>query len=254
MTLVDFVSIIRQNAQRYMVMKIHMTFYIAVAAVFTVSLILALVLASLVFRIAFSIPASLSLLGFLYQIYRDRVNHDRRLEVQRKEHLYNLGVASHMAAKAFDKHVEFCETYVSKMQEGLQLLSKEGPTREIVNIARSLYDIRIKYMPWITDDILNGLLPYEHALRELGANQHAVDLYEKRDSVTGTMSIERKQFLDKVWNLFRNILDIHGKGEINEEEKNTAHDNVIVHLQKVLGIDDLTKLRQRIIAELVGNE
>ena len=36
-----------------------------------------------------------------------------------KQQLFDLGVTSHMANVAFDKHVEFSEKYISTMQEGL---------------------------------------------------------------------------------------------------------------------------------------
>jgi outer membrane PBP1 activator LpoA protein len=42
----------------------------------------------------------------------------------------SVGVTSHMATVAFDKHIEFCEKYVKEMYKALDALIQDGRTDE----------------------------------------------------------------------------------------------------------------------------
>lgn len=61
----------------------------------------------------------------LYQLLRDQAAHARALELQERQQLFNLGVASHMANVAFDKHIHFSEQYIWHNKEKTKI-KKEG--------------------------------------------------------------------------------------------------------------------------------
>lgn len=66
-----------------------------------------------ILRAILSIPGVSAMVVALYQIVRDQAAHERALNLQEKQQLFNLGVTSHMANVAFDRHVQFSEKYIS---------------------------------------------------------------------------------------------------------------------------------------------
>ncbi|MGD0698164.1 MAG: hypothetical protein ABSB82_25400 [Terriglobia bacterium] len=84
------------------------------------------------------LPGSAGLLFALWELVKANVAHQHRLEEGSAENAFILSATSHMAEKAFDKHVEFCEKYVAKANEGLGILFREGPTKNALTIARDL--------------------------------------------------------------------------------------------------------------------
>jgi hypothetical protein len=196
-----------------------------------------------IFKGIASVPGSGALLMAIYQIWRDRVSYERQKELQREQLSFNLSVTSHMANVAFDKHVEFCEKYVGKMSEGLHKLFVEGPTDYALSLAGELSEIRRGFRTWLTEDITTKILAYENALREIGASDrllNALPVSEKRNKV-----------VDKMFDTFSKVTGIKDtEGNIDE---NIAPERIITHLQQVLGINEFTKLRQKVIAEAMGS-
>lgn len=71
--------------------------------------------------------AVVSVLGFLFQVARDSIAHERSLRILESQNAFSIGATSHMAGVAFDKYSEFCEEYVKEMYEALTTLTREGP-------------------------------------------------------------------------------------------------------------------------------
>lgn len=116
-------------------------------------------------------PGALGLLAILYQMIKDQSSRDHEHDLLRKQQIFSLGAASHMAEVAFDKHVEFCEKYLKQVHEAVFTLYKDGPTPEAVNFGNGLYRLRLEFSAWLTEEINNELFPFEQALRELGAKE-----------------------------------------------------------------------------------
>lgn len=113
--------------------------YAVAAIVLVVSFVAAWTLPTTeILRGIIGLPGVAALLTAIYQIVRDRAAHERALELQGKQQLFDLGVTSHMAAVAFDKHVQFSEQYISRMQEGLTTLFALGPRKESLKICSDL--------------------------------------------------------------------------------------------------------------------
>ncbi len=93
--------------------------YLVAAIVLVVSFVAAWTLpASEILRGIVGLPGVAALFATLYQILRDQAAHERVIELQERQELFNLGVASHMANVAFDRHVQFSERYTTKMLPG----------------------------------------------------------------------------------------------------------------------------------------
>src|SRR5712692_2380387 len=128
--------------------------YAASTTVFIISFAAAWILPTTeILRAVISLPGVAALFAALFQIIRDQSAHERALELLEKQQLFSLGAASHMANVAFDKHVQFAEQYILKMQEGLTELFRTGPPGESLKFGGELQDIRLSFRAWITEDI-----------------------------------------------------------------------------------------------------
>ncbi len=115
------------------------------------------------------LPAILSLLGALYQLSRDEAQHTKRLAVQRDQQFFDLGITSHMADVAFDKHVAFCEEYVAELHVTLQTMWREAESKLVIDHTNNLIAIRRKHAVRLTSEIEKQLDPIDLALRKLGS-------------------------------------------------------------------------------------
>lgn len=189
-----------------------------------------------------TVPGIGALSVAVYQILRDRTNYERQKILQKEQLSFNLSVTSHMANVAFDKHVEFCEKYIGKMNEGLNKLIVEGPTGYAFSLARELSEIRSGFRTWLTEDISSKILAYEKALMDIGANDRILEHLP--------ISERRNKIVDKMYDTYSKVTGIKDKEENIDE--NIAPERIISHLQQILGIQELTKLRQKVIAEAIG--
>ena len=187
-----------------------------------------------------TIPGIGALSLAVIQLWRDKISHERQKELQRKQHFFNLGVTSHMASVVFDKHVDFCEKYIAQMYDGLEGLFRDGPTKEALSFSGKLAKIRIQYRPWLTEEMIEKVLPYEKALRNIGAYA-----FVEPNLPVGE---ERNRIIEKMFNTFSELTEIKKEKELNEQ---IATELIINHLQQVLGIRELTLLRQKVIEAAV---
>jgi transcription termination factor NusB len=189
-----------------------------------------------IFKGAVAVPGGVSLIGALYQMFRDEAAYQKQAELQRQQQIYNLSVTSHMANIAFDKHVEFCEAYINKMNDGIRKLLSEGPKPEALSFAKDLTQLRIKYMPWLTEDIVKKISKYEDQLGKIGFKCGSLDCAKFDDKL-------RAKLYDEIDNIFSEVV----RGT-NEDEESMS-DKIVTHLQELLGIKELTMLRQNVIKE-----
>ncbi len=143
--------------------------YIILTIVFLLSLGVAVLLPTAdILRWISGTPAIVALIGVVLQIFRDHAQHEKALAIQRDQQHFVLGVTSHMANIAFDRHVDFCEKYITKMQETLSTLFREGPTKKCLEMSSDLANIRLAFRTWLTLDITNKILPFEQAINDIG--------------------------------------------------------------------------------------
>jgi hypothetical protein len=220
--------------------------YIVLAIVATVSFGTALFLPTAdILRWVSGVPALVALIGVVLQIFRDHAQYEKSLAIQRDQQHFILGVTSHMANVAFDKHVEFCERYISKMQETLSTLFSEGPTRKCLELSSVLANIRLSSRTWLTSDIQDKILPFEDALTKI-----AIKHIELESLPVGE---KRTQVVEAMHNTFADVLGLsrlEGRGDNDEE---VAARRIMDHLQAILGVKQLVQLRVSLVDEAVKN-
>ncbi len=191
-------------------------------------------------RVVFALPAAVALCGAVLQLLRDQLIHDRAVEMQVIQNSFGIGATSHMATVAFDKHVLFCEAYVAETFNTLVTLFQRGPTKDALSHAGKLYDIRQNSILWLTPAIEVKLDKFEAALREIGADAHFVDVAIDHP--------DRPRRINEMYSLFAEVMGMK-TWQDQPVPSDRAIMNVIQWLREMLGIDELTALRQALIAD-----
>jgi hypothetical protein len=186
------------------------------------------------------LPGVAALFAALFQIVRDQSAHERALELLEKQQLFSLGTASHMANIAFDKHVQFSEQYILKMQEGLTELFRTGPPGESLKFCSELIDIRLSFRAWITEDIEAKVMPFEDALRQIGVRKIVLEALHPGP--------ERTRVVGEMYKIFSDVAGLPAEAHIDEK---LAPRKIMSHLQDLLGVQQLSRLRTAVIQRAI---
>src|ERR1041385_3513950 len=195
-------------------------------------------------EILMATPIPVALLTILYQIFRDNAAFERELIKQNENNDFVLSATSHMANKAFDKHVEFAEEYLPLAENGVIKLFQAMPAEEnMQKVARALADdlfgVRKKFSLWVTEEIRVEVEPFEKALRKMDG---LAGLIASRDPSENRGTL--------VQTLFATLKKV---GDAKENEKDAAAEEGALRLkeklQALLGIPQLTILRQIYVAK-----
>jgi hypothetical protein len=189
-------------------------------------------------RIYFSLPGIAGLFSLLVQGWRDQIAHERALEIQQKQHDFDLAVASHMANVVFDKQVGFCEEYTQKLYVFFQNMFRDGPSKDAIDCADELMKIRLKYSPWISLELINSIIPYEKALREIGR------LSVLESQITGQGKQMEPGIIYRIDKVF---LDFLGLNIEDQKEKLSAPDIILEHVRDLLDVKNLETIRHKAI-------
>lgn len=223
--------------------------YAAVGIIFALSALLYFFLPDTTFfQTLTAIPMVGSLLATLFVLLRDYMAHERAQQLIDTKNNFLVGASSHMANVAFDKHVEFAEEYVAEAQEALRTLFREGPTRDALPHAAKLYSIQEKYVVWLTVALEADLEKFEAALRKIGASAGLASETRGEPNYQKTVAAMYKTFAD--------VLGQERMGSDEWEGEKLSEDRavsmLIQRLRTILGTEELTTLRRRIIAKAVG--
>jgi hypothetical protein len=206
--------------------------------VLSVSITLCLPLDDLFKGIA-STPAVFALIGALWQILRDQAAFEKNLRLQQKEHIFGLGVTSHMANAVFDKHISFCEEYMGEVHSTVGTLVAEGATTKVREHTLRFFQIRQKYSAWITDDVSRSLEGFEGALSDLATKAKQVEL-----AADGSQQLARALAdANETWHSLLGPL-------FNKNAQTDRHidiESIKAELRKILGIEKLMRIRRWII-------
>ena len=205
------------------------------AAVFGLSLLAAYTLpVTDFFKGLASIPAFGALVSALWQMWRDQVAHERAVELLNREQDFALTTASHMAEVAYDKHVLFCEEYVARVTQGIDDFYHDGSNVEALQFASDLVGIRKKHRTWLTNEIEESLLPFEAAVGKIGAGEQVL--------AHVPVGEQRTALVESIYRAFGIATGITEPETAEEQE--TTGTKVVEALRDVLGIRELTALRQ----------
>jgi hypothetical protein len=182
----------------------------------------------------YALPGAASLVLSLFQLLRDQSQYEKEIEMQRKQQFFNLSVTSHMAQVAFDKHVQFCEAYIKEVRKIIDAYNMHGPiVGSAVDHSHKLRTLRLEFEPWITAKITEKLVEFEQGLKKLS-------LYYDNYNEAPDQERKRKVFT-KAYEIFNIII-----GDVDDE---SSPDKIIEHLRNILGIEELTALRQAVMRE-----
>jgi len=187
------------------------------------------------YRGLITLPGIVALFGIVIEAWRDKRSHERALELLARQQDSALAIASHMATTVFDRQVAFCEAYFEKAHNTLLALFTDGPTPAALDHAKELTRIRTRYSPWLSPQIEAGLLPFEHALREVGVDAELV--------ATNLPQPHHAVFVQKMYDAFIKL--IHITEPLAGDSPEEAISSIIAHLRNVLGVTKLTKLRDQ---------
>jgi len=187
-------------------------------------------------------PAIGAMVAAIYQILRDHAAHQREMERQQKGHDFSLGVMSHMAQVAFDKHVEFCEKYMTEVHETVSTLWKEGPTEKAMVHSSNLSKLRIEYATWVTEEITNSLKEFEYTLYCIGSKTKLCKVARSEE----TLNKAYKE-ADESWDTVLGCV-------IDKEktpDENRAVEPIKNRIRNILGVQELTILRGALIKKAI---
>jgi hypothetical protein len=168
-------------------------------------------------------------------IFRDELTHDRAALLQNAQNYFEVGVASHMAEVAFNKHVEFCEEYTAELHRSLGTLFRKGPSKETLQHVFNLAEIRRKWAVWTTPELGQQLDRFESAMNEIGVNAQYLE------AVPGDPT--------SIKIMFARFAEVYGLARWEERPvpRELAITTAIEKLRDVLEINKLTRLRSSII-------
>lgn len=189
-----------------------------------------------------STPAIAALVAAVYQALKDHAVYQKQSELQENDQNFFLGVTSHMAKVAFDKHVEFCEKYMSEVHETISTLFQEGPTERAITHSTNFHRLRVQYATWVTEEISEKLKPFEDTLFRIGSNTKLWKSVRDQE-VGGNAYKEAEDSWDAV---LGRIID-----KEKQQDENIAVEFVKNKIRDILGVQQLTKLRGLLIKKAI---
>jgi hypothetical protein len=166
-------------------------------------------------------------------------------QLKRAENAFALAASSHMAQMAFDKHVEFCETYVARVYEGFGSLFQQGPTKCACKIATDLHGIRLRFVLWETEDVALRLGEFEKALWDIGNDKDFLQYVADEN--------ERAKLDHRIYEKFNELMGLQLKTLPDKPTSKPisaiAITNIIAYLQSHLGSSKLANLRKNYLDE-----
>jgi hypothetical protein len=220
-------------------MKLRWPVYVLLAVVFGGSCVLTGLLRQTgLWALLAGVPGIGALFAALFQLARDDAQHQRKRALQHDQQRFDIGITSHMADVAFDKHVEFCEEYADELHATLSTLFMNGETERALEHASNLRNIQIRHAIWVTPEISSKLEPLEVALRKVGATVHV------RRTSGMRMSPED---VEKLYDVFNRILDLKVSPDGVTDEQ-IAITSILAKLRDILAVGQLLALRLDLVA------
>ena len=225
-------------------MKASTKFYLSLAGLFAASGVAYLLLPhGEVIQGLAAVPLVGSLVAALLQLLKDMAAHEKAIALQAADQRFALGASSHMANVAFDKHVEFCESYVQEVFSTLDTLFKEGPTNQALQHAFKLSEQRRKFALWVTPTIETHLQEFEKALRAIGADDWCLRNAGRIDN--------RHEVVERLYKKFADVLGVENMGASEWQGQPLTPElaiyAVVQGLRHVLKVEELTNLREALV-------
>jgi hypothetical protein len=182
-----------------------------------------------------AIPAVGATFAAMFQVLREDIAHERAVQMQEARNHFEIGITSHMANIAFDKHVLFCEEYAKELYSALKTLFRKGPCADVLLHVYNLAEIQRKWAVWVPASLAQRLAEFETAMVEIGANAQYLEV------IPGDVESIRVMYV--------RFAEVYGLSQWKGQpvSTNLALSTAIETLRKVLGIQELMLLRDTYI-------
>jgi hypothetical protein len=170
------------------------------------------------------------------ETFRHELRRAHELQMEEAKNRFTVGATSHMADVVFDKHVQFCDEYAIEAHAAMELLFRQGPTREIFQNEAKLLKVRTHWAIWLPPELEERLDVFQQNLRTIGA--YAPPIIEGE-----APSVD----IRKSYNAFAAAMgwpDWQGE----RVDADAATQRAIYELSKILGVWELTRLRAKLIS------
>ena len=192
-----------------------------------------------------ALPGISALCAATFQLLKDHAAHQRKKEELQIGHNFTLGISSYMSQKVFDKHIDFCEEYITELDNIVDLLIEKGPHETFMTEARKLYNLRRKYHLWLSSNVEDKLHGFEIALNNVGNNTNLAKQLDNNDPRRSTALDEaQKEFMDIMQEVFNNH---------DNPKEGVSVNSVKDRIKSILEIDSIIRIRQQIIAQAISN-
>ncbi|AKE52707.1 hypothetical protein [Kangiella geojedonensis] len=186
-----------------------------------------------------AVPGVIASLSIVAKILIDSVAYERQKYLQSNQHMFELASQSPMAEVIFEKHAEFCQTYIAKLHQVIGELFARGACEEATNMGRELASIRIDYSPWISEEMSENLIPIEHALIDIGSSESLAEAL-RGDASRGHV---RDQAMQNASKLTSEILEQReGEGEL--DAKSIKKKFVLEMARDIIDVNSFFKIRK----------
>ena len=182
------------------------------------------------------------LIGVLYQLLRDEAAHQKEVWLQHDDQLFQVGATSHMANTVFDKHVTFSEEYVAEVQKTVDTLFAHGPHEKALEHASNLQEIRRDHATWVTHSMSDKLMQFEQEVRTIGAKVRFVN----STAGVAAQAVQRSAAIDDLEKRMEKLLPEFYNTEFKEGGNSPTQ--VVERVRGMLGVNELVKLRESLIA------
>ena len=89
-----------------------------------------------------AVPAVGATFAAMFQVLREDMAHERAVQMQEARNRFEIGIASHMANVAFDKHAVFREEYAAELYSALKTLFRKGPCGDVLTHVYNLAETK----------------------------------------------------------------------------------------------------------------
>jgi hypothetical protein len=166
------------------------------------------------------------------------MKHQKKMIEQHDQQNFHLAMTTHMADVIFDHQIEFCEEYKTQLLKTIKTLIKEGPSKTCLTLSYELLEVRNKYCIWLTNNVAEILEKFEASIRKIGAQAQFYDHDPSGANDAGAA--------EEMFKVFQNIFGI-ASNDI-KVDPDVAVSKIMKTLQNILGIEQLTNLRQNLIS------
>ncbi|WP_372836389.1 hypothetical protein [Pontibacterium sp.] len=124
----------------------------------------------------------------------------------------------------------------------MNTLTREGPTQDALNHAGNLYQLRIDYTAWITPEIDGKLVPFEEAVRKIGAKSGYVDAIRNQED----QSEKRSAAVEEMYDTFASLMDFEAQ---NEKDAEATAKEVKNRVREILNVSELVMIRDFLVTQ-----